>query len=180
MSANNGAFTTGQYRNVFVEYGYSEEAVREKLESAWQTMFYGDDETRIYHRMGDDKGYMLDTGNLDARTEGMSYGMMMAVQLDKQEEFNRLWLFSKEFMQHKEGRYKDYFAWHAKPDGTRISQGPAPDGEEFYALALFFASNRWGDGEAPFDYAEQARTILRACIHQGEDGEGDPVARPGT
>ena len=180
MSTNNGAFSTGQYRNVFVEYGYSEEAVREKLESAWQTMFYGDDETRIYHRMGDDKGYMLDTGNLDARTEGMSYGMMMAVQLDKQEEFNRLWLFSKEFMQHKEGRYKDYFAWHAKPDGTRISQGPAPDGEEFYALALFFASNRWGDGEAPFDYAEQARTILRACIHQGEDGEGDPMWDPET
>ena len=61
------------------------------------------------------------------------------------------------FMQHKAGRYKDYFAWHCKPDGTRLSQGPAPDGEEFFAMALFFASNRWGDGAEPYDYDAQAR-----------------------
>lgn len=57
--------------------------------------------------------------------------MMMAVQMDKKEEFDRLWNYSHTFMQHTEGRYKDYFAWHCKPDGTRLSQGPAPDGEEF-------------------------------------------------
>ena len=46
-------------------------------------------------------GYMLDTGNLDARTEGMSYGMMMAVQMDRKDIFDRLWLFSKTFMYQK-------------------------------------------------------------------------------
>lgn len=180
MSESKGAFYTGKYRNVFAEYGYSEEAIREKLESTWQTMFYGEEDMRIYWPLGEDKGYFLDTGNHDVRTEGLSYGMMMAVQMDKQEEFNRLWLFAKEFMQHKEGKYKDYFAWHAKPDGTVISQGPAPDGEEFFAMALFFASNRWGEGAEPFNYAEQARIILRACVHQGEDGEGDPMWDPVT
>lgn len=180
MSVGKGAFHTGIYRNVFAEYGYSEDAIREKLESAWQTMFYGEEDMRIYWPLGEDKGYLLDTGNHDVRTEGLSYGMMMAVQMDKQEEFNRLWLFAKEFMQHKEGKYKDYFAWHTKPDGTIISQGPAPDGEEFFAMALFFASNRWGDGAEPYNYAEQARIILRACVHQGEDGEGDPMWDPVT
>ena len=32
--------------------------------------------------------YIEDTGNHDARTEGMSYGMMMCVQMDRKEEFD--------------------------------------------------------------------------------------------
>lgn len=175
-----GAYYTGVYRNVFHELGYEEEAIREKLERAWSELINGDPDVRIYYPMGDDKGYFLDTGNTDVRTEGMSYGMMMAVQMNDKNVFDRLWNFSKTFMQHSEGRYKDYFAWHCKPDGTRISQGPAPDGEEFYAMALFFASSRWGDGPEPYDYSNQARTILRACVHQGEQGEGDPMWDPAT
>lgn len=143
-------------------------------------MFYGAPDVRLYHTMDEDKGYIVDTGNTDVRTEGMSYGMMMAVQMDKKEEFDRLWNFAKVFMQHTEGRYKDYFAWHCKLDGTRLSPGPAPDGEEFFAMALFFASRRWGDGAAPFNYSEQARIILRACVHKGEDGEGHPMWDPET
>jgi len=179
-SGNQGAFHTGRYRNVFAEYGYDEAEIRRKVDETWHALFYGAEDVRIYYPLGDDKGYLLDTGNLDVRTEGLSYGMMMAVQMDRQDEFNRIWRFAKAFLQHKEGRYKDYFAWHARPDGTRLSQGPAPDGEEYFALALFFASNRWGDGEEPFNYAEQARTILRACVHQGEDGEGHPMWDPET
>ncbi|WP_238649455.1 glycosyl hydrolase family 8 [Paenibacillus piscarius] len=176
-----GSYHTGEYRNLFLENGVSEEAIRQRLEDTWNELFYGAADVRIYHPMDDDKGYIVDTGNTDVRTEGMSYGMMMAVQLDKKEEFDRLWKFAKEFMQHTEGRYKHYFAWHCKLDGTRLSQGPAPDGEEFFALALFFASNRWGDGAEPFNYSEQARIILRACVHKGEDGEeGDPMWDPET
>ena len=35
-------------------------------------------------------------------------------------------------------------------------------------MALFFASKRWGDKEAPYDYSVQARDILRHCVHQHE------------
>lgn len=170
-----GAFNTGEYRNLFMELGFSEAEINTKLDETWNDLFYGDPDVRIYYPMDEDKGYILDTGNLDVRSEGMSYGMMMAVQMNKKGEFDSLWNFSKTFMQHKEGRYTDYFAWHCKPDGTRISQGPAPDGEEFFAMALFFASNRWGDGPEPYNYAEQARTILSACIHQSETGDGDSM-----
>lgn len=173
-----GALDTKKYRNVFQELGYTEKEISARLEQAWTELFYGGPDVQIYYPMGEDKGYMLDTGNNDVRSEGMSYGMMMAVQMDKKEEFDRLWNFSKTFMQHKEGRYKDYFAWHCKTDGTRLSQGPAPDGEEFFAMALFFAANRWGEGSEPYNYAEQARIILRACVHKGEDGVGDPMWDP--
>ncbi|OXL82070.1 xylanase [Paenibacillus sp. SSG-1] len=175
-----GAFYTGQYRNVFLEAGYSPEEIDARLEQAWNDLFDGAPEVRIYFPLGEDKGYVLDTGNSDVRTEGMSYGMMMAVQMDKKDIFDRLWNFSKSYMQHKEGRYKDYFAWHCKPDGTRLSPGPAPDGEEYFAMALFFASSRWGDGLPPYDYSEQAKTILRACVHKGRDQEGDPMWDPAT
>lgn len=175
-----GSFYTEEYRNLFRENGVPEEAIRKKLDDTWNELFYGEDDVRIYHPMDDDKGYIVDTGNIDVRTEGMSYGMMMAVQMDKKEEFDRLWKFAKVYMQHTEGRYKDYFAWHCKLDGTRLSPGPAPDGEEFFAMALFFASARWGDGPEPFNYSEQARIILRACIHKGETGEGDPMWDPET
>ena len=37
-------------------------------------------------------------------------------------------------------------------------------------MALFFASHRWGDGEGIFNYSEQAREILKACLHKGENG----------
>lgn len=180
-NVHKGAFYTGEYRNLFEELGYSEEAVQGKLKQVWSDILGNDSEVQIYYPMGDDKGYLLDTGNIDVRSEGMSYGMMMAVQMNDKEIFDRLWNFSVTYMQHTEGRYKDYFAWHCKTDGTRLSQGPAPDGEEFFALALFFAANRWGDGPEPYNYSEQARRILRACIHQGEDGSGgDPMWDPAT
>ncbi len=114
----------------------------------------------------------MDTGNNDARTEGMSYGMMMAVQLDQQDVFDKLWLFSHTFMQQHDGDNEGYFAWSVSPEGKKFSEGPAPDGEEYFALALFFASSRWGDRQAPFDYSHQARKILRHCLHQDELVEG--------
>jgi oligosaccharide reducing-end xylanase len=178
MSSLKGAFYTGEYRNVFKELGYADSDIERKIQDTWEKVFYGDDDTRIYYPVGEDMGYILDTGNLDVRTEGMSYGMMLCVQLNKKEEFDRIWTWSKKYMQHSEGKYKEYFAWSLNTDGTRRAQGPAPDGEEFFAMALLFASHRWGDGPEPYDYSRQARTILRECVHKGENGIGDPMWDP--
>jgi len=164
-----GAFYTGEYRNLFKEYGYSEEEIEKRVQETWETLFF-DEELRIYHPVGDDMGYITDTGNNDVRTEGMSYGMMMAVQMDNQEIFDRLWKWTKTYMWHDSGNYKGYFAWSCQLDGRRNFQGPAPDGEEFFAMALLFASNRWGDREEPFNYSEQAKDILYEVIHKGEEG----------
>ena len=164
-----GAYESGKYRNLFKEIGKTDAEIQQKIEDAVKTFFY-DEEERIYHEAGDDMGYLTDTGNNDARTEGMSYGMMMCVQLDMKEEFDRIWKWSKTYMYMEEGENEGYFAWSCQTDGTKNAYGPAPDGEEFYAMALFFASHRWGDGEGIFNYSEQAREILKACLHKGEDG----------
>jgi oligosaccharide reducing-end xylanase len=97
------------------------------------------------------------------RTEGLSYGMMIAVQLNKQTEFNRIWKWAKLHLQQANG----YFAWHADTSGQIISSNPAPDGEEYFASALIFASKRWGDGSGIFDYATEARNLLDALANNG-------------
>ncbi|MFC4597734.1 glycosyl hydrolase family 8 [Cohnella hongkongensis] len=174
-TARPGAYHSGSYRNLLAEYGYDGEEIEARLESCWEQLFGDCEATRIYYPAGDDMGYMLDTGNLDVRTEGMSYGMMMAVQLDRRDVFDRLWRWTHKHMYMSKGVHAGYFAWSCNPDGTKRAHGPAPDGEEYFALALLFASHRWGDGPPPLDYGVKARELLSVCLHKGEAGTGYPM-----
>ena len=174
-----GAYQTGNYRNVFKECGYGETEIQDRVEQTFATIFYGNEEERFYHEVGEDMAYLEDTGNHDVRTEGMSYGMMVCVQLDKKKEFDRLWKWVRNFMYIPDGPCCNYFAWSCKTDGTHNAEGPAPDGEEYFAMALLFASARWGDGEGIFAYGKEARAILRECVHKGETGHpGEPMWEP--
>ena len=163
-----------EYKNFFNEIGISDEETAKRLEEIKQEYFFGPD--KVYFDAGDDMGYIMDTGNNDARTEGMSYGMMICVQLDMKEQFDRIWKWSKTYMFMSHGFNEGYFAWSCATDGTKNANGPAPDGEEYYALALFFASARWGDGEGIFNYSQEAQEILSAMINKGgPDREGAPM-----
>ena len=174
-----GAYETGVYRNIFKECGYSEEEIEKRVKETFETIFYGSEEERFYHEAGADMGYMEDTGNHDVRTEGMSYGMMVCVQMNRKQEFDRLWKWVRTYMYIEDGPGKNYFVWSCAVDGTRNADGPAPDGEEYFAMALFFASKRWGDGEGIFNYSSEARAILRECVHKGEPGHpGEPMWNP--
>lgn len=170
--AQRGAFESQQYRNLFTEYlGKSEEEVRSKIDAAWEHFFYGNNDTqRVYYPVGEDMAYIADIGNGDVRSEGMSYGMMIAVQLDKKEEFDRLWKWAKTYMYQDTGPFQGYFAWHCTTEGEQLDANPASDGEEWFATALLFASARWGDGEGIFDYRAQAQEILDVMLHKEPNG----------
>jgi oligosaccharide reducing-end xylanase len=168
------SFETGIYRNLFTEYlGKTDAEIQAKLDAAWQQFFYGnDDSQRVYYPVGEDMAYIEDIGNSDVRSEGMSYGMMIAVQMDKQDEFNRLWKWAVSYMRQPNGPFAGYFAWHCKTDGTKLDSGPASDGEEWFVTALFFASARWGDGEGIFNYQTEADNILETATHKGDEDNG--------
>jgi oligosaccharide reducing-end xylanase len=167
---DSGAFFTGHYRNMLAEWGLSEEEIQARIEAVWNQLFYGDDHTeRVYYPVGDGMAYILDTGNGDVRTEGQSYGMMIAVQLDKQEEFNRIWKWTKTYMYNTGGAYRGYFAWHCRPDGSKLHDNPASDGEQWFVMALFFAAGRWGNGEGIFNYEAEANAILHTMLHTADD-----------
>ncbi len=154
------------YPNLFVELlSRSESEVLARIDSVFQQLFYGDDLTqRIYYPVEPDMAYIEDIFNQDVRTEGMSYGMMIAVQLDKKAEFDRLWKWAKTFMQHQTGPLQHYFAWHCTTDGTKIDANPASDGEEWMVMALLFAANRWGEGDGIYQYRAEAQKILDAML----------------
>ena len=172
IPASVGAVSTGKYRNLFKELGYSDAEIDKKVESAWQKFFYGTDDERIYYPVGEDMAYIYTADTDDVRSEGMSYGMMICVQMDKQEEFNRLWKWAKTHMQHKSGQFKGYFAWQMNTNGTIKDNTPAADGEEYFATSLLFASARWGNGEGIYNYNKEAQEILTTMLHQADDGQG--------
>lgn len=154
-------------RNLFLEIGKSDEEIKARLLDTFNGIFYGPD--KFYYTTEDGQmGYLVDTGNNDTRTEGISYGMMMCVQMDRQKEFNQLWNWAMTNMYMTDGENQGYFAWSVAIDGSKNAYGPAPDGEEFFAMALIFASHRWGDGEGIYEYSKLAKDLLRDCIHHEE------------
>lgn len=165
-----GAFHTGQYPNLFVELlGKSQDEVDAKINTVYQKLFYGNNSSeRIYYPVEPDMAYIEDVNNQDVRSEGMSYGMMIAVQLDKKEEFDRLWKWAKTYMQHKSGQRKDYFAWSVRTTGAVVDSNSASDGEEWFVTALYFAAARWGNGEGIYHYQKEAQTILDAMLNKSE------------
>ena len=171
-----GAYETKRYPNLFEGIGLSDADVKAKIDQAFHTIFF-DPEGKFYHEVDADSGCMEDTGNHDARTEGMSYGMMMCVQMDRRDLFDKLWRFSKRYMLLTSGRNAGYFAWSVQLNGKHNAEGPAPDGEEYFAMALFLAHARWGSG-GDFDYQADAREILRHCVHQTELTGGRPMWNP--
>jgi oligosaccharide reducing-end xylanase len=170
-TVSGSASISPQYPNLFADLlNKSNEEVQAKLDEAWQQLFYGNDNTqRVYYPVGDDMAYMLDVGHSDVRSEGMSYGLMIAVQMDKQAEFDRLWKWAKTYMYHEDGQYAGYFSWHNTLDGEVIDANPASDGEEWFVMALLFAANRWGNGEGIYNYQAEADEILHTMLHKSED-----------
>ncbi|WP_101690843.1 glycosyl hydrolase family 8 [Dysgonomonas massiliensis] len=164
-----GAFETQQYRNVFVEMGYDEDEVNAKLHGIFNNLFEGPN--KIYFEVEDSMAYISDIKNNDVRTEGMSYGMMIAVQFDRKDIFDRLWRWSKKYMQHQEGAFEGYFAWSCKTDGTRNAMGPASDGELYYVTSLIFASNLWGN-DTGIDYLREAQYILDCSMAKDGTNKG--------
>lgn len=183
VPSSTGGLSNGNYRNLFVEAGYSEAEVEAKLKEVFNSVFTG--KNKCYFEVGKDMAYISDIKNDDVRTEGMSYGLMIAVQFDRKDIFDKLWRWSKKYMQMQDGPMKGYFRWSCKRDGTANAQGPASDGELYFITSLIFASNRWGnDGE--INYLKEAQNILDAVqpheteytMRRGMDGK--PLEKPIT
>ena len=164
-----GARETGKYRNVFLDAGYSQADIDAKLTKAYYDVFEGPN--RVYFEVGDSMAYVSDVKNKDARTEGLSYGMMVAVQLNKKEVFDRLWRWTKAYMQHQSGASEAYFAWSVEPiTGKRNSDGSASDGELYFVTDLLFAANRWGNNTGINYYAEARRILDAMWSKNGKNG----------
>ena len=93
--AKKGYIETGKYRNYLKEAGFSQAEIDAKINEIYSIIFEGED--AAYKDVDvevDGKivkmGYISDVKNNDVRTEGQSYAMMVAVQMNKPEIFNKV------------------------------------------------------------------------------------------
>jgi oligosaccharide reducing-end xylanase len=120
----------------------------------------------------------------------MSYGMFIAVQLDMQEEFNKLWKFAQTFMQHPANSattsWRSYFRWRGRVTTTNpnnwtvdfaAGEGPAPDGDEYFSAALYLANRRWGSGGG-VNYLAEAQRISAAMLNNQAAGNNTAIINP--
>ncbi len=156
-----------------MEAGHSPQEVSAKINAAFQQLFHGDPANQaVYYPAGTNANgalaYIHDVGSGDVRSEGMSYGMMIAVQLDKKTEFDALWNWAKTYMYHSSPAHPayEYFSWEMRTNGTAMDEMPAPDGEEYFVTALYFASGRWGNGSGIYNYHAEADHLLTALRHR--------------
>ncbi|MGZ3754558.1 MAG: glycosyl hydrolase family 8 [Mucilaginibacter sp.] len=167
-----GAYKTKKYRNFFKEYGHSDREIHEKLENGFQQLFHGDTAHATAFDAGKNENgplmYVSDVPHYDIRTEGMSYGMMIAVQMNKKKEFDAIWNYCMTYMYISDKAHpsEGYFSWHLNRKGEAMEETPAPDGESYYVMALYFASGRWGNGKGIYDYHAWADKILTAMRHR--------------
>ena len=162
-----GEFATGHYRNLFAESGHPRQQVDVKIDAAFHQLFHGNPNTQaVYYAAGSNSNgplaYVCDIGDQDVRSEGMSYGMMIAVQMDKKAEFNAIWNWAMTYMYHDSTNSPSYgyFSWSLKTNGVPNDEMPAPDGEQYFAMSLYFAGGRWGNGPGIYNYRAQADRLL--------------------
>jgi endo-1,4-beta-D-glucanase Y len=155
----NGCTPPAQYEDLFITLLNQTQASSDtKLAAAWNQLFNPSNaNTVFYNGPGTGEAYVEDIADSAVRSEGQSYGMMIALQLNHQTEFDELWTFVKNHM-WKSG--SNTISWQTNTSGGVTGSGGAPDGDEWFAAALVFAHNRWGDTSGKYNYGTEAQATL--------------------
>ena len=173
----------GAIARFHVTYPYGHQAADDPtLEGAynnWVGMFVVN--AGSYKRVSYPEGIGTAGANSTA-SEGIGYGMLLAVWFNDQTTFNNLWNY-KVNNSPKSG----LMAWEINSGGGIMDQNSASDADEDIAMALILADRRWGSGGS-VNYNQLAvnevnkvgsNDISSSDYHvypgdlQGSDGSGD-------
>lgn len=103
-------------------------------------------------------------------SEGIGYGMLIAVYMNDQHLFDELWKYEQQWLNGDSG----LMDWRIKADGSgRLGTGAATDGDEDMAFALVMADKQWGGkGTLSSSYLDIAKTqIDNIWKHEILDGK---------
>jgi oligosaccharide reducing-end xylanase len=161
------------YPNPFHDLlGKSETEINSKLAAAFQRLFHGDPNSEaVFFPVGENQGYIRDIFHEDIRNEGLGWGMIICVELSKQDEFDRLWAYAKAELLYGEGPNAGYFRSRCDTnDGTTTSGGPSiecvdPFGHEQFVTALLFAHARW-KSSPQHDYEDDALRLFDVMLNK--------------
>ncbi|HVJ18066.1 MAG TPA: glycosyl hydrolase family 8 [Polyangiaceae bacterium] len=104
-------------------------------------------------------------------SEGIAYGMIIAVMMDEQPMFDGLFQYALRWF--NENGLMD---WYIAPDGSRaLGAGGATDSDEDMAWALIMADRQWGGGGALSEsYIAHARRQIDRVFRLEVDHEARP------
>ncbi|HTQ06411.1 MAG TPA: glycosyl hydrolase family 8 [Polyangiaceae bacterium] len=110
-------------------------------------------------------------------SEGIAYGMLIAVMLGEQALFDALYGYALAFANER-----GLMCWYVAPDGERaLGTGAASDADEDIAWALVMADRQWGGrgalGESYLDHAR--RQIDRIWEHEVDHADFPFLFKPG-
>lgn len=163
-------------RDMFVEAGYGPNFANQLIQNAYSKLFEGDPvDERVCFDASDDMSYIVDIGHDDIRSEGMSYGMYICALTNHEKQFDKLWNFTKRYMRNKDGFHEGYFSWQVSTtDFSMMDPGSAPDGEEYIAMALLIAADRFNRP----DLKQEAVDLINWMRNKPDNGEVRPIIDP--
>jgi oligosaccharide reducing-end xylanase len=149
------------YPNPFRDWlGKSNSDISAKLTDTFNQLFHGDPaKEAIFVLVGTDQGYVRDVYHDEVRTEGIGLGMLITVELDKRDDFDRLWRYAKA-IQVKEGPRQGYFPSLCTATSTDEVACDDPYGLQQIATALLLARGRWRSSPGTINYGAEASTLL--------------------
>lgn len=136
--------------------GHTDQEISEKIDAAFNQLFYGDpSDQAIFFPVGTDEANIQDIYHSnEIRTEGIGYGMIITVELDKRLEFDQLWRYAKSELMVSSGAQRGYFNSYCdmSVDGSIPPERCLdPFGLEQFVMALIFAHDKWEPNGPSFD-----------------------------
>ncbi len=113
--------------------------------------------------------------NNDTASEGVAYGMLIAVYMNDRAMFDTLWGYATARLNGN-----GLMAWHYNSGGGQLDGGAATDADEDMGWALLMADKQWGGGPAgQATYASAASNLIGAIWSHEVDQSNGFVLKPG-
>jgi endo-1,4-beta-D-glucanase Y len=97
----------------------------------------------------------------DTVSEGIGYGMLIAVYMNDKATFDKLWQYGQN---HFDGNH--LMTWQWSSTGSALGSGSATDGDEDMGFALVMADKQWGG------YTTAAQNFLSAMLAHDFNTDG--------
>lgn len=167
---------SGDYSNLFSSLLLkSDDAISTKVDDAFEQLFHGSLDQSIFRVDQDGSGMssIVDFLHNDVRSEGIGLAMLITVELDKKQEFDELWRFTK-YAPHKKlfvssGAAAGYFASNCGEDA--VVRCYDVYGMQLFALSLMFAHARW-HSTADMPYESDALALLDVLKNKEAENGG--------
>jgi oligosaccharide reducing-end xylanase len=149
------------YPNAFRdELGKTEAEITTRINVAFNQLFHGNLLSEAVYFEEGDKAYVRDILHGDIRTEGMGFGMIITVQLDRRQEFDALFRYAKQDLQFTSGANRGYFRSRCDLRSGSTAECVDPYGLQQLLMALIFAHGRWGSDSGEIDYEAEALSLI--------------------